>query len=278
MATLSPTVYPDPLIIPPSSGHHKASIIILHGRGSNAAAFADPLLLLSTTDHGTLQTAFPDAKLIFPIAPRSLVRRSKKASMNQWFDFWSLADPESRPEIQVQGLRETVRFLHGLITEESGVVGIGNVVLWGMSQGAAAGLVAMLLWQGEGIGAFVGMCGWLPLRGEMEGVVMEDELEDGSKKSGLSKVISRLREMLDLPSESDRRESLDVPVFIGHGEDDGTVSVRLAREAASLLERVGVEVECRMYPGLDHWYSEEMLSDIIGFVKDRVKMREVTSM
>lgn len=87
------------LIIPPLSGYHNHSIIIFHGRGSNAKAFSEPLLILETSSHGTLQTAFPDAKLIFPTAPRSLVRRSKKGMMHRWFDFWSVKDPELRPEI-----------------------------------------------------------------------------------------------------------------------------------------------------------------------------------
>ncbi|KAK4495034.1 hypothetical protein PRZ48_013361 [Zasmidium cellare] len=259
--------YPDPLIIPPASGIHAQSIIILHGRGSNAKAFAEPLLLLETPRYGTLQTAFPTAKFIFPTAPRTLVTRSKKASMNQWFDFWSLQDPELKPEIQIQGLRSTVRYVHGLVREESEKVGGGNVVLWGMSQGCAAGLVSALLWEGEEIGAVVGMCGWLPSCKMMEAAVGEEG--DGEEVRGFQKAVSALRQVLDLPSESDRQTGLGTPVFIGHGEEDGTVSVRLAEQAVSMLKGIKVEVEYRSYAGLDHWYSEEMLGDIIAFIKGR---------
>lgn len=271
---------PECLIVLPTSGSHRHSIIILHGRGSNAKAFSEPLLILETPDHGTLQTAFPDARLIFPTAPRSLVRRSKEATMTQWFDFWSLKDPELGPEIQVDGLRDTAEYVHYLVRQEAAAVGTENVIVWGMSQGAAASLVAMLLWEGKRVAAWVGMCGWLPLRRTLEETVQQEqggETEATQSERRFKTSIARLREALQLPSASSDREALEIPAFIGHGEDDSTTSANLAKEAASLLKLVSVDVDCRVYPGLDHWYSEDMLSDIICFIKSRLSFERGSS-
>jgi predicted esterase len=50
----------------------------------------------------------------------------------------------------VDGLHATVAHLHELIRKEAALVGgPGNIFLGGISQGCAAGLVALLLWDGE---------------------------------------------------------------------------------------------------------------------------------
>lgn len=160
-------------------------------------------------------------------------------------------------------------------------VGAGNVVGWGMSQGATASLVATLLWEGEKTAACVGVCGWFPLRGLLEDAVrvgQHGDIEATRREECFKRLITRLRDLLQLPPASHNRIILEIPAFIGHGEDDSTVSASLAREAASSLERISADVECRMYPDLDHWCSEDMLSDIIDFVKTRLCLKVDTSM
>jgi hypothetical protein len=52
-----------------------------------------------------------------------------------------------------------------------------NVVLWGLSQGCAASLVALLTWDGEPFGAVVGMCGWLPFRKHLEEIASNERAQ-----------------------------------------------------------------------------------------------------
>lgn len=65
----------------------------------------------------------------------------------------------------MDGLRQSVEFVHGLLREEIEAVGRENVVLWGLSQGCATSLVSLLIWEGAPFAATVGMCGWLPFDG-----------------------------------------------------------------------------------------------------------------
>ncbi|KAM7185515.1 hypothetical protein V8F20_011771 [Naviculisporaceae sp. PSN 640] len=181
------------LIVPPLANVHKQTFIILHGRGSSAQKFAPSLLSAeftlplnlpkqhdehlepsspsSSQKHGQnvtlkLQTAFPHAKFIFPTAPRTRATLYKRAKTNQWFDSWDVSSPPAtgREELQAPGLKETVTYLHGLMEKEIVEVpgGAKNVVLWGISQGCAASLMATLLWETGRLGGVVGMCGWLP--------------------------------------------------------------------------------------------------------------------
>jgi hypothetical protein len=81
---------------------------------------------------------------------------------HQWFSNWKLDPPaEEREQLQVPRLQETTKYLHTLIKRQIELVpgGSCSVVLGGLSQGCAAALVAALLWEGDDLGAMVGMCG-----------------------------------------------------------------------------------------------------------------------
>ena len=71
--------------------------------------------------------------------------------INQWFDHYSLEDPGQRTELQVEGLDETSAMIRELIDAEAkclgtvcGGEGYQRVVLSGLGQGCAAGIVAVL--------------------------------------------------------------------------------------------------------------------------------------
>jgi acetyl esterase/lipase len=70
-------------------------------------------------------------------------------------------------------------FLHDLLRKEIAEVDARNVVLGGLSQGCAASLVASLMWQGEKMAGFVGMCGWLPFRKSMEDAMDGADEDEG---------------------------------------------------------------------------------------------------
>ena len=185
-------------------------------------------------------------------------------------------------------------------------------MLGGLSQGCAASLVALLLWEGEPLAAGVGMCGYLPYRKRLQDVITgreegtgtagEDEDEDDVfSKSGDEKdkddgaggngdnhgvaaatitetspsveAVAYLREELEVAKtpasawQPSRLSIQDIPLFLGHGTADEKVSINQGRSAASCLEAMKVDVQWQEYLGLGHWYSGDMLGDMIVFLQ-----------
>lgn len=230
---------------------------------------------------------------MFLTAPLRRALRYKRMLVHQWFDLWDLHEYEQRPELQNDGLRETSLSIHQLIRAEADLVGAGHVVLLGLSQGCAASLVAGLLWTEEPFGALVGMCGWLPYQKAMEEVI-SDKVEDddifesdnpgqdsksGPEASSLQKALSYLVEELgfSIPANESTATLEPVPIFSGHGALDEKVPFSLGQEAASFLRSLKVDVTFREYPGLGHWYSNEMLRDIVIFIKGHLDTTELSS-
>ncbi|KAI8930940.1 hypothetical protein NX059_011955 [Plenodomus lindquistii] len=297
------------LVVAPSQ-NHKTTLIILHGRGSTAEKFAEPLLqhVVSATDGETIENSetptggktfqqhLPNTKFVFPTAPLRRAVVFKRSLTHQWFDNWSLTQPELKQHLQVPGLRETSVFLHDLLCEEIKIVGAENVVLMGLSQGCAASIVATLLWQGEPFGALIGMSGYLPFRKSMEDYIEEsddgdndsfveseadgDDIferddEDHDERSRYGKAIDWLREELRFDSEVEGLSSASpplqsIPIFMGHGKDDEKVPRTFGKLATDFLGSIDVDVTWKEYEGLGHWYSEDMLQDIIEFLKEKV--------
>jgi predicted esterase len=291
----NPRLRSPPLIIPVQQTH-KTTLIILHGRGSTAEKFAEPLLnhAVSAPAAGkpisspslTFKDHFPNTKFVFPTAPLRRALVFNRSLTHQWLDNWSLTQPEVKQYLQAQGLRETSVFLHGLFEQEIEIVGAKNVVIMGLSQGCAASIVAALLWTGEPLGAVVGICGYLPFRKSMKEVVdgTEDEgaesdeeglferhKEGSGSETKFEKAVGWLREELgmthDLIKDCDTSAVQLMPVFMGHGTEDNKVPCELGKLAADFLEGVDVGVTWKEYDGLDHWYSVDMLGDVVEFLK-----------
>ncbi|KAK4100154.1 alpha/beta-hydrolase, partial [Parathielavia hyrcaniae] len=237
----------------------------------------------------TLQKLFPHTRFVFPLAPRHRATIYARSIIHQWFDSWHLDDPNTTPIDAeewrcVDGLRDTVAYLHRLIREEAGLVGgVKNVVLGGLSQGCAASLMAVLLWDGEPLGGYLGMCGWLVFERDVEGVLargwdefdpFEREDGDGDRVSEQAadveaRVVRALREKLELEHTSQitsRPRSFDTPVFLGHGTEDDKVPVARGKGAAECLRAAGLDAKWRVYRGLGHWYSPTMLADMATFL------------
>lgn len=324
--------YPDPLIFEPLQLPHQQTFILLHGRGSWAEKFGPELLrtpiqsprqdlpncnedepLVNETGNTsedqeptmTLRTAFPHARFVFPTAARRRATIYKRSRTHQWFDNWRLDPPATdREELQIEGLHETTKYLHQLLCAEIAIVpgGAKNVVLGGLSQGCAASLVALLLGEGEDLGAVVGMCGWLPFAGSLmeeargeedeqydNGVMAfdpfavdtchEGESSDGAVRTPAQKAVSWLREQLDLPALQLPSELLPVQrisIFLGHGGQDEKVNIALGRRASECLDKLGARVCWKEYDDLGHWYSAGMLNDLFHFLEESLAISERT--
>ena len=287
------TIYPDPLIIPPLRLPHHHTMILLHGRGSHALEFGPDLLRHPVplpndpTTATSLRALLPHVRFVFPTASRRRAARFQGTPIHQWFDIWSLERPEERRELQTDGLRATGAMVRAWVRDAVAAVGPGNVVLGGLSQGCAAALAAALGAAGPGgmagVAGVVGMCGWLPYRAHMEdatgaegqAVGGEDDPFDrgGTEQVGLgprepaSVAVRWLREELGVEDAGGEMEFRRVPFWLAHGTEDEKVDVQLGREAAGFLEAAGADVTWHEYQGLDHWYSGEMLRDLVEFLK-----------
>lgn len=306
--------YPEPLIIPPRKLPHKHTFILLHGRGSSGEQFGPALLAtpisLARADAvagntippcpapgdgsspspaptmTTLDAAFPHARFVFPTAARRRATIYRRAYTKQWFDCWKLDPPATeREELQSPGLQETTSYLHSLMREEIARVagGASNVVIGGLSQGCAASLIASLLWEGDPLGAVIGLCGWLPFCARLsEQLAMDGDGEDSfdpfergdddpdptSSDAGLRALIW-LREEVQVASSF--TSPLDIvsrkmPTFLGHGILDDRVGVVLGRDSSRCLRDLGISVSWKEYESLGHWYSGPMLRDLVEFL------------
>lgn len=281
------SAYPDPLVVPPIADHQQ-TLIILHGRGSNANDFGPLLLDTRISDSHTVRSSFPNAKFIFPTASKRRAQIYKRSVIHQWFDNWSLQEPNERTGLQVEGLRETSSYIHSLIRQAIDEIGARNVILGGLSQGCAATLISLLTWDGEPIAAGFGMCGWLPFRKQMEDIARPSELEQVNDGEGdlfeaseedtiadlPNQAASYLLEELELSQKQPSMSFQQVPLFLGHGVKDEKVPIGLGREAASCLRAMDMELRWSEYEGLGHWYSSEMLSDLAEFLKKATKLNE----
>ncbi|KAK4191267.1 acyl-protein thioesterase [Podospora australis] len=312
MPTLN--IIPEPLIIPPIENNpHQKTFILLHGRGSSAKKFG-PVLLSSEFSlpdpHGTnselvtLRSLYPTAKFIFPCAPRQRATLYKRSIINQWFDSYDLAltataainTAENQEWRAIEGLQATITYLHDLLRAEAEIVGTENMILGGISQGCAASLVALLLWEGGRLGGYLGMCGYLPFSGTVERVItdfgsqqdpdgVEFDYDPFEKDDGeahckpedvCAAVVQALKESLEIDSQgpTSRPPSFDTPIFLGHGVDDEKVPLIGGKTMAKCLEDVRVCTSWNVYQNLGHWYSPQMLADMVSFLREHTDRKE----
>ncbi|KAG6008889.1 hypothetical protein E4U21_003701 [Claviceps maximensis] len=283
--------FPPPIIIPPLHQPHQHTVIFLHGRGSHAAKFHGPLLETRLDDNQTFRDALPATRFVFPTAPRSRATRYARMLIHQWFD--GSGDWEELAAAR-GGMRPSMDYIRRLIRHEILLLGgrARRLVLAGISQGCATALMSVLLWDGEPLGAVVGLCGYMPICSYLVGVfdgaspvqqghadddddghdVFERD-EDPSPTSPARSVLDALQDEAELPggdAESRRRglaSLASTPVFLGHGTSDPQVPLSQAFLAEELLCKMGMVVELRTYDGLGHWYGREMLCHVVSFLE-----------
>lgn len=283
------TIWPDPLVLDPTVAHTH-SIILLHGRGSNAERFGVELVTAKSSAGKTLREHFPFAKFIFPTAKKRRSIAFKRIPINQWFDNFSLKDPSRREDVQYDGIKETSEFVAGLVRREADAVGMEHVVIGGLSQGCAAALHILLnLGEPVPLAAFVGMSGWLPFAETLDPAAVKDNIgdeddffstDDGDDEdaSHLQEVhrtaTNTARDIASLPPLSVAQQVVfpNTPIFLGHGKSDEKVSIDLGVQAKRVLEALGCSVVWKDYDE-GHWYKiPEEIDDIVEFLQDIVKI------
>jgi predicted esterase len=285
--------HPQPHIILPTLTHN-STLILLHGTSTSGLEFASSILSFpipiptpsplstsqnptSTTtpsiNHLTIQQAFPHTKFLFPTGSPKRTTVFAGKTTNAWFDIHSFSDRTLGESDQIDGLKESVRYLKALVEEE--VDGLVNrrgvpreeartrVAVWGFSQGGA--VVGILGVSGvlERVGGLVGMSGWLPFRRQIVEAVREGE--GGGKIEVARKFV---RELLGLEEvEVGVGGELKTPMMLCHGEEDQKVKLEWGVEMRDLMLDLGMDVSFNSYPGLEHWYSRDEMRDIVLFLR-----------
>ena len=202
--------------------------------------------------------------------------------LTQWFDIASLDDPSHRSQTQLQGIEESCCEVSDMVGREAREVYHKNVILGGISQGCATGLIALLALAFP-LGGFVGMSGWLPFTGDIERLASgEDDFDDdddpfaseGGTQDAALKVLDFVRDLVSvhIPEEANGEASvISTPVFLGHGEADEKIRLSLGDNACRVLRSVGLRVEWKSYKDQGHWYKiPDEVDDVVEFIRATV--------
>ncbi|EFX05468.1 phospholipase/carboxylesterase [Grosmannia clavigera kw1407] len=261
----------------PANGYkHTHTIIFLHGRGSNADEFAGELFeseaSADTTQPDqdlTIPAMSPNIRWVFPQAP---ILRSERfdTEMSQWFDMWSVENPEEQSELQRDGLKQSMKTILDTVHTEEKILPRDHIFLAGISQRFATALATMLA---EGQGGFSGVLGlssWMPFANKAEKEIANFSQEN----DGQLRLFTALRSLYgneDVQDDAKQASPTTIkatPIFLAHALDDNVVPVENGERMQHILRDAGLTVEWHKYADGGHWVNEpEGVDDILRFLK-----------
>jgi predicted esterase len=192
--------------------------------------------------------------------------------MSQWFDMWSVENHLEKNEIQIDGLRESVKEVLDLIRTEAALISPDRIILGGISQGCATA-IHTLLYGGIRLGGFIGLSSWLPFEPEIATTMTNNK--------AWSMVGNRLHyshKMLNTPTDQAETTSvlsdfsstsvLETPVFLSQSQDDDVVPIANGKKLSTILEQLGMAVSWKPYKDGGHWVNEPQgVDDIVSFIR-----------
>lgn len=243
-----------PYVILPTS-QHTHTVILAHGKGSSGKEFADELFEGETSTCKFILDAIPSAniKWVFPNA-RNTLSTVFEMEQQQWFDIYSLSDPDSKSELQVAGLKKSIEHIRNIIEEERQYVSTERIVLGGISQGFAT-TAHVLLSSPYTFAGFCGISGWIPFQDSLRRVL-----------DGVSTLPSFFHCELGIECNT-VSNNRSTPVYITHSKDDMTVEIEHGIRARDTLREFGFTVEYHEYEDGEHWIQEPLgYDDLIKFL------------
>ncbi|KIW78643.1 hypothetical protein Z517_08481 [Fonsecaea pedrosoi CBS 271.37] len=242
---------------------HTHTVIFLHGRDSDAQEFLDEFFESEASEPAgrprTLPDLFPGIRWVFPTAP-ALYSKRFDTTISQWFDIWSVEDPEEQVEIQMDGLKQSVTALLEVMRAEEIHVPRQNIFLGGISQGFAIALSAFFA-NGQGFAGLIGLCSWMPFAN-----LIEDLKASSASDEQLSNAVQRIYfgQQSPEPSSPSLRST---PIFLGHSIDDDTVPIKNGRRMWDVLvHSLGLKTQLHEYADGGHWVNDPQgVDDIMEF-------------
>lgn len=258
-----------PVIVSPKEGQiHTHTVIFLHGRDSTNEEFAKELFESEASvswapgQPRTLPDLLPSIKWVYPAAPILPCARFNM-NMSQWFDIWSVENPDEKAhELQLDGLRSSVKTILGVIQDEERHLPRSRIFLAGISQGFAVAIATFFADGARpGLAGLIGMCSWMPLAG------MTDA-QQGQKH------LTRLYNGHDVESVCAKPDGrTPTPIFLSHSIDDEVVPVQNGRRLRDILGRFpsALEVEWHEYGDGGHWINEPQgVDDMVSFLRQHM--------
>lgn len=240
---------PDLYMIDPLQ-EHTHTIIFVHGRGSIATEFASELFESQTSDGRALPEIFPTFKWVFPSLKMRMSARFG-TELSQWFDIWSVEQPEERKELQVEGLRESIEYILDVVHNHAGV-SPEKIFLAGISQGCATAIHA-LLHGSTRLGGFIGLCSWLPFQDELSTLTAALPVHQNISEAALA-----------------------TPIFLSHSLDDDVVPIKNGTMLFHGLRLLGMkDVTWKAYINGGHWVNEPQgVDDIVKFLNSQLRREQ----
>ncbi|KAG2178733.1 hypothetical protein INT44_001886 [Umbelopsis vinacea] len=237
------------IVLPPAD--HTHTVIFLHGRDSTATEFAEEFFESQASDKRTICEIFPTFKWVFPNSGSRISTRFEM-DIAQWFDIWSVEEPENRKELQVTGLTESVTFILNVIREEASSVPPEHIILGGISQGCATAIHALMHYDTQ-LNGFIGFCGWLPFQGEIETITRNTTTANPQQ------------EICSLLKSTSSGSCVSAP---GQLHDDPIVLVSNGKKLYQELNRLGMDVIWTAYADGGHWINEPQgVDDMVDFLQ-----------
>ncbi|KAI9743255.1 MAG: hypothetical protein M1818_003101 [Claussenomyces sp. TS43310] len=188
--------------------------------------------------------------------------------MSQWFDIWSVEDPDERKDLQIDGLRKSINFIQDIIRSETSLVCPDHIILAGISQGCATAILTLLSGNIR-LAGFIGLSSWLPFREEILGIAR------GS--SSHSELPLGIRTLFNPPFEDSSPQSemahraqsgLGTPAFLAHCEDEDVVPIFHGERLRQGLEEFDMTLTWGAYKDGGHWINEPQgVDDIVAFIQ-----------
>lgn len=226
---------------------HTHTIIFLHGRDSVATDFASELFERQASDGCTLPEMFPTFKWVFPSSKMRMSARFG-TELSQWFDIWSVEQPEERKDLQVEGLRESIAYILDVVHNHAGV-SPEKIFLAGISQGCATAIHALL--QGSvRFGGFIGLCSWLLFQDEPSTLTTALPVHHNISEAALA-----------------------TPIFLSHSQDDDIVPIKNGEMLFQGLKSLGMmNVTWKAYKDGGHWVNEPQgVDDMVKFLNSQLR-------
>ncbi|KAM7191693.1 phospholipase/Carboxylesterase [Rhypophila sp. PSN 637] len=274
------------LISPLEGSPHIHTIILLHGRDSQASEFASEFFESEATtgpeetDRRTLTALFPTVRWVFPQAKTLRSERFNNTDMSQWFDMWSLEDVQERSELQVPGLQSGVDLIIQIIQAEERFVPRGRIFLGGISQGFATSLATLFADGQGGFAGLCGFCGWLPLANQAASLIGGASFDDPGER------LASMQRLYRAAAKSGQEEPMassttllsssqfrSIPILLEHSRDDPVISVENMAGIRDTLGKLGFEeVIWHEYEDGGHWINEPQgVDDFVNFLRQAMR-------